>query len=105
MLDSSKLKEFADDNSKFDENGRKFFNPIKNTVGKGEIARDEQFLLFHSVFRRLVLQTCKNQFLFGKGLRDKDIVGTGENARYKHFLLVPTMFWKIFSLKTVKSRK
>ena len=25
ILDSSKLKEFADDNFKFDENGRKFF--------------------------------------------------------------------------------
>ena len=24
--------------------------PLENTVGKGEIARNEQFLLFHSVF-------------------------------------------------------
>ena len=24
--------------------------PFENTVGKGEIARNEQFLLFHSVF-------------------------------------------------------
>ena len=37
-------------------------------VGKGEIARYKQFLLFHSVFIRLVLQTRKNQDLFGKGL-------------------------------------
>ena len=49
-LDSSKLKEFAEDNFKFDENGRKFFQWVENTVGKGEIARYEQFLLFPQCF-------------------------------------------------------
>ena len=49
-LDSSKLKEFADDNFKFDENGRKLSKRIENTVGKGEIARNEQFLLFPQCF-------------------------------------------------------
>ena len=39
ILDSSKLKEFADDNFKFDENGRKLSKRVENTVGKGEIAR------------------------------------------------------------------
>ena len=39
ILDSSKLKEFADDNFKFDENGRKLSKQVENTVGKGEIAR------------------------------------------------------------------
>ena len=33
-----KLKESADDNFKFDENGRKFSKRVENTVGKGEIA-------------------------------------------------------------------
>ena len=36
ILDSSKLKEFAYDNLKFDENGRKFSKRVENTVGKGE---------------------------------------------------------------------
>ena len=36
---SPKLKEFADDNFKFDENGRKFSKRVENTVGKGEIVR------------------------------------------------------------------
>ena len=36
FLDNSKLKEFADDNSKFDENGGKFFKRVGNTVGKGK---------------------------------------------------------------------
>ena len=47
ILDSSKLKEFADDNSKFNENGRKLFKRVENIVGKGENARYEHFLLFH----------------------------------------------------------
>ena len=46
ILDSSKLKEFADDNFRFDENGRKFSKSVENTLGKGGIARYEQFLLF-----------------------------------------------------------
>ena len=50
ILDSSKLKEFADDNFKFDENDRKLFKRVENTVGKGEIARYEQFLLFSQCF-------------------------------------------------------
>ena len=52
ILDSSKLKEFADDNFQFDENGRKLFKRVENTVGKGEIARYEQFLLFPQCFQK-----------------------------------------------------
>ena len=48
--DSSKLKESADDNFKFDENGRKFFKLVESTVEKGEITRYEQFLLFPQCF-------------------------------------------------------
>ena len=40
------MKEIADDNFKFHENERKFSKQVENTVGKGEIARYEQFLLF-----------------------------------------------------------
>ena len=46
ILDSSKLKEFADENFKFYENGRKFSKWVESTVGNGEIACYEQFLLF-----------------------------------------------------------
>ena len=48
---SSKLTEFADDNFEFDETGRKFFKRVENTVGKGEIARYKQFLLFLKCFQ------------------------------------------------------
>ena len=46
ILDTSKLEEFADDSFKFDENGGKFSERVENAVGRGEIARSEQFLLF-----------------------------------------------------------
>ena len=49
---SSKLEEFADDNFKFEENGRKLSEQVENTVGKGEIARYEQFLLFPQCFQK-----------------------------------------------------
>ena len=52
ILDSFKLKEFADDNFDFNENGRKFSERVENTVGKGEIARYEQFLLFPQCFQK-----------------------------------------------------
>ena len=33
-------------------NGRKLFKPVQNTVGKGEIACYEQFLLFQQCFQK-----------------------------------------------------
>ena len=54
ILDTSKLKEFADNNFKFDENDGEFSKRVENTVGKEEIARYEQFLLFPQCFQ----QTC-----------------------------------------------
>ena len=45
--------EFADDTyNKFDENGRKFFKQVENTVEKGEIACFKQFLLFPQCFQK-----------------------------------------------------
>ena len=40
-------------NFKLDENGGKFFKRVENTVGKGEIARCEQFLLFPLCFLKV----------------------------------------------------
>ena len=51
-LDSSKTKELAKDNFKFDSIGRKFSKRVDNTVLKGEIAQNEQFLLFPQCFQR-----------------------------------------------------
>ena len=67
ILDSSKLKEFADDNFKFVENERKLSKQEENTVGKGEIACYEKFLLF-PVF---------SKGLFPKGVKRCHCVGMG----------------------------
>ena len=53
FLDSSKLKTFADNNFTFDENDRKFSKRVKHTVGKGEIALYEKFLLFPLCFQKV----------------------------------------------------
>ena len=60
ILDSFKLKEFADNNFKFDENGRKLSKRVENTVGKGEIAHNEQFLLFQKCFQKACFPGASN---------------------------------------------
>ena len=67
ILDSSKLKDFADNNLKFEENGRKLYKPVENTVGKGEIARYVQFLLF----------PLSSKGLFPRGIKRCHCVGMG----------------------------
>ena len=52
ILDSSKLKDFADDNLEFDEYDRKLSKQVENTVGKGEIAHNEEFLLILQCFQK-----------------------------------------------------
>ena len=68
ILDSSKLKEFANDNFKFDENGSKLSKRVENTVGKGEIARYEQFLLFSQCFQKACFPGAQKVSLIGNGL-------------------------------------
>ena len=69
ILHASKLREFADENFKFDKNGKKVFQKGRNTVGeKGEIARYEQFLLFpHSVSKDIYCKHVKTRACLGKG--------------------------------------
>ena len=67
ILDSSKLQEFVDDNFQFHENGCEFSKRTENT-GERRNCSMSNFSFSHSVFKRLVLQTSKNQGLFGTGL-------------------------------------
>ena len=67
ILDAFYLKDFADDYFKFDENGGKFSKGIENTVGKGEIARYEQFLLFSVFLKDLCCRHIKSRACLGKG--------------------------------------
>ena len=96
ILDSSKLKQFVDDNFKFDENGGKFFKRLDNTVGKGEVDLHEQFLLFPQCFQRLVLQTSKYQGLFGKGLIDNWILTLSQTSPGFYVSAIQS-FWKLWS--------
>ena len=50
------MKEFANDTFKLDENGVEFSKRVEKNSS------------FFSVFKRFVLQTCKNKGLFRKGL-------------------------------------
>ena len=52
IREPSKIRELADDKFNIDANARKFFKRVENTVGKGEIARFEQFLLFPLCFQK-----------------------------------------------------
>ena len=64
ILDFCKLKEIANDNLEFGENGEKFSKRVQNTVGKGEIACYEQFLLFQQYFQKI---WQKNEQMLSKG--------------------------------------
>ena len=52
ILNSSKLKEVADDKFKSDENGRNVSILVENTVVNGKIALYEQFLHFPECFQK-----------------------------------------------------
>ena len=67
-LDSSILKEFADDNLKYVESGRKLSIQVENTEGKD-----------------FVLQTHENQGLFGKGLTLYHTILTFNDAEEEGF--------------------
>ena len=88
-MDSSKLKEFADDNFKFVANARKFSKWVENPVGKGEIARYEQFLLFPLCFQKACFPGASKGVIVWEWvkegietvLRKQEIVG---NSRFTH---------------------
>ena len=84
----------------FDENGRKLSKQVENTVGKGEIACYEQFLLFPQYFQKDCFPGRQKVSLCGNGLniiqdinvvfrRVEVMLGKGENAGYQHFFLFP----------------
>ena len=60
-MKKSSLKELADDNFKFDKNGRNFFKQVENTMRKGEIAGDEQFLFFPRCFQKTCTADAQKQ--------------------------------------------
>ena len=113
FLNSSKLKELADDAFKFDENDRKFSKQVENTAGNGEITHYEQFLLFPECFQKTcTADTTKQELIWERNnqpipkfheLRNKsfeNIVAKGENAGNQHFLLFPQCFLTLYQRST-----
>ena len=69
IRNTSKLKEFGDENFNFDENGRKFPKIVENNVGKGRNCSLRAISPFHTVLLKdFYCRHIKNQGLFGKGL-------------------------------------
>ena len=62
------MKEIADDNFKFDENGR-VLQMIRKNWEREKLLMTSNFSFSNSVFKRLLLQAGKNQGLFGRGLK------------------------------------
>ena len=73
-LDRSKLKQSADDNFKFNENSRKFSKRVKNTVGKGQIACYEQFLLFRQCFQKACFPGASKGVIVWEWVKTQDCV-------------------------------
>ena len=87
ILDRSNLKQSADDKFKFDENSRKFSKRVENTVGRGEIARYEQFLPFPQCFQKACFPGAS------KGVIVWEWVKRAENIAEKEKLLATSIFF------------
>ena len=95
ILDSSKLKEFADDN--FNENEIKLSKQVENTVGKGVIARYEQFLLFPQCFQKACFPGASKGVIVWEWVNCCQILG--------HYLdLCCPVLTSIFSFSTLFSK-
>ena len=78
------MKEFADDNFKFDENGKKLSKQVENTVGKVEIARYEQFLLFPKCFQKACFPgVSKGVIVWELVNKNRKITTIGKDVSYK----------------------
>ena len=99
------MKQSADDNFEFDENIRKFFKWVENTVGKGEIARYEQFFLFPQCFQKACFPGASKDVIVWEWVKEfqdtdclENIVENGEIAHFEQFHLFPHyVFLRFFS--------
>ena len=68
------MKQSADGNFEFDVNSRKFSKLVENTVGKGEIAHYEQFLLFPKCFQKACFPGVSKGVIVWEWVNHKSIV-------------------------------
>ena len=94
ILDSSMLKEFVDDNFKFDENGRKLSKSGKNTAEKGNVLTNRNVLTLSQQIldSSMLKEFVDDNFKFDENGRKlsksgKNTAEKGEIAHYQQFLL------------------
>ena len=85
-------------NFKFDENSRKLFKPVENNVGKGEIARYEQFLLFPQCFQKACFPGAPKGVIVWKWVKRKKLAEK-EGLKLKK----PREVWKYFKKSSPNS--
>ena len=91
ILDAFKLKEFADHNFKFDENGRKLSKRVENTVGK------EKLLLFLQCFQKACFQGASKGVIVWEWVKKSVKSGWG-NSDLKRGLLEKWRYFQWFSM-------
>ena len=67
IFKSSNQREFADNNFRLHKNGGELSKRLENTVGKGEIVSNEQFLIFLVFSKDLYCKHVKTRVCLGKG--------------------------------------
>ena len=77
------------------------FQTGRKTVGKREIARNQQFLLFPQCFQKTCTADMLKQGLVWESVNS---CGKGENAGYQHFLLFQQTFQKASPIGSLKVR-
>ena len=66
ILDSSKVKKLADNNFKFNTNGRKVSKQAENTVGKDKLTLEQFFLSSQGFQKGLYCRHVKTRTCLGK---------------------------------------
>ena len=92
------IERICSDNFKFDENSKKVSKRIENTVGKGEIARHEQFLLFPQCFQKACFPGASKGVIMWEWVKDLHI-------KVPHLKPFPNMplFLCIYSISPLKT--
>ena len=83
------MKQSADDNFEFDANCRKFSKSVENTVGKGEIARYEQFLLYPRCFQTACFPGASKGVIVWEWVKWLKTIWQKEKMLVTQFILIP----------------
>ena len=62
--------------------GIQLYDRVDNIAGKGEITRNEQFLIFPQCFQKLSAVDASNEYLWSKGLMDLQDALYSESYNY-----------------------